>query len=271
MSLNVPLTHAQAAIYYVDQNHPYASDSNDGSEGHPWHTIQKAADTALAGDTVYIKNGTYSEVVTARNSGSAGNIITFMAYPGHTPVLDGTGHGGWYGVFSIHGMDYIRLEGLEIRNNDMGWGVLVEHADGNASNAATNIELINLEVHHTGGEAIQIRGNAHHVLVQDCTVHDADGPSGIDIYQGEDGRPHHVTVSGCTAYNYPGFAGIASEQADDLIIENNTTYDNSLGIDIGSGDRNIIRNNVVHNCSTGIALSSNEDSLVYNNTVYDIT
>jgi parallel beta-helix repeat protein len=265
-------TSAQASVYYVDQGHPVASDSNDGSEDHPWLTVQKAADTATAGDTVYIKDGTYDEIVTAKHSGTAGNAITLKAYPGDSPVLDGTGQGGWYGVFTIQGEDYIRLEGLEIRNNDTGWGVLVEHEEGNAGNAATNIELVDLEVIDTGGEAIQVRGNAHHVLIQGCVVHDhdPDNYSGIDIYQWGGGRPHHVTVFGCTAYNYRGFAGIASEQADSLVIENNATYDSALGIDIGSGDANIIRNNVVHDCDTGIALSSNEDSEVYNNTVYNI-
>jgi parallel beta-helix repeat protein len=262
-------TGAVSGVYYVDQGHSGASDGNDGSEEYPWLTVQKAADTATAGDTVYVKDGTYYEIVTVEHSGSAGNLITFEAYPGHTPVLDGTGQGGWYGVFTIQGEDYIRLEGLEIRNNSTGWGVLVEHEDGDAGNAATNIELVNLEVHHTGGEAVQIRGNAHHVLVQDCVVHDGDTYSGIDIYQWG-GRPHHVTVSGCTAYDYPGFAGIASERADNLVIENNVAYNNSLGIDIGSGDDNVISNNVVHDCVTGIALSSNEDSEVYGNTIHKI-
>lgn len=263
-------TSTLAGVYYVDQGHSGASDSNDGSEEHPWLTVQKAANTATAGDIVYIKDGTYNEIVTANNSGSAGSPITFMAYPGHTPVLDGTGQGGWHGVFTIQGEDYIRLEGLEIRNNNTGWGVLVEHEDGNAGNAATNVELVDLEVHHTGGEAVQIRGNAHHVLVQDCVVHDGDTYSGIDIYQWSGGRPHHVTVTGCTAYNYPGFAGIASEQADDLLIENNVIYNSALCIDIGSGDDNVIKNNVVNDCDTGIALSSNEDSEVYGNTIYNI-
>jgi parallel beta-helix repeat protein len=263
-------TIAQAGVYYVDQSHPGASDDNDGSEGFPWLTFQKAASVAGAGDLVYIKNGVYNEVVVVENSGSAVNAITFKAYPGHNVVLDGAGHAGWYGVFSVYGQDYIRLEGIEIRNNSTGWGVLIEHEEGNASNAATNIELVNLKVHHTGGEAIQVRGNAHHVHIQDCVVHDGDNYSGIDIYQWGGGRPHHVTVSGCTVYNYPGFAGIASEQADNLVIENNVTYDSSLGIDIGSGDDNVIRNNVVHDCDTGIALSSNEDSKVYDNTIYNI-
>ena len=46
---------AWAAEYYVSKS---GSDSNPGTEAQPWETIQKAAKTLLAGDTVYIKTGT---------------------------------------------------------------------------------------------------------------------------------------------------------------------------------------------------------------------
>lgn len=45
-------------IYYVAKN---GNDSNPGTESQPWRTIQKAAETLVAGDTVYIKAGTYNE------------------------------------------------------------------------------------------------------------------------------------------------------------------------------------------------------------------
>jgi parallel beta-helix repeat protein len=265
--VSLSITAVNAKDYYVAQN---GIDANDGSENKPWRSIQKAARAVHAGDTVYIKNGTYTEIVTVHNSGSNGNYIIFKEYPGHTVILDGNGHADWHGVFSIYGKDYIKLQDIEIRNNRIGWGVLVEHAQGNVNNSATHVELSGLEVHHTGGEAIQVRGNTSNILIENCLVHDADRPSGIDIYQWDGGRPKHVTVRGCTAYNYPDFAGISSEQADNLTIENNISYHNELGIDIGSGDNNIIRNNTIYDCFTGIALSSNENADVYHNTIFNI-
>jgi len=260
-----------ATTYFVDRNHSAANDSNPGTESAPWRTIQKAANAAVAGDTVYIKEGVYSERVTLANSGAAGGYITFKGYPGHSVVVDGTSNSGWHGLISIHGKDYIKVEGLEIRNNTVGWGVLVEHEEGNVNNAATHIALSDLDVHHTGGEAIQVRGNADDILIENCVARDALGSySGIDIYQWDGGRPHHVTVTGCTAYNFPSFAGIASEQADNLLIENNVTYNSELGIDVGSGDNNMIRKNSVYSCTNGIALSSNEDSEIYDNVIYNI-
>jgi parallel beta-helix repeat protein len=259
--------YASAHTYYVDKN---GNNNNAGSETFPWLTIQKAAVMAKSGDVVYIKNGIYVEKVAIQNSGTSGNMITFKAYPGHAVIIDGTGNAGWHGVVSLHGKRYVKLENLEIRNNRIGWGVLIEHEKGNNQKASANIELSGLNVHHTGGEPIQVRGNAHNIVIKSCSVHDAAKPSGIDIYQWDGGRPRHVTVTGCTAYNFPKFAGIASEQADDLIIEKNVIYASELGLDIGSGDRNILRKNTIYDCKNGIALSSNEDTEIYGNVIRDI-
>ena len=69
--------------YYVDQNHPNASDNNPGTEDLPWLTIQKAADTVWAGDTVIVKSGMYPERINFSNGtrGAPGQVITFTAEP----------------------------------------------------------------------------------------------------------------------------------------------------------------------------------------------
>ncbi len=257
-----------AAEYYVSVS---GSDSNDGSISAPWRTIQYGVDRLNPGDTLNVMGGTYSEIVSINRSGTTGSYIAVQAYQGQKVIIDGGGKTGWGAILSIRGQDYVRIKGLEIRNNSSGWGILIEHEEGNTSNPATFVELIGLEVHDTGGEGIQLRGNVNNILVENCVVHDTSTYSGIDVYQWDGGRPNHVTIRGCTTYNSPSFAGIASEQADFLLVERNTSYGNGLGIDIGSGDKNIIRYNNVYNCGTGIALSSNEDSQVYGNTIHDIS
>ena len=242
------------SVYYVEKG---GSNRWDGSLEHPWQTIQKAADTMVAGDTAYIKEGVYTERVMAQQSGSPEKFITYKAYPGHKSVIDAGGTGT---AFSIVGKSYIKIDSLEIKNAG-GWGILVEDS--------TNIEIRNVKVSYSNLENIQIRDNSSQVLLENCEVSHSQNYSGIDIYQ-YNGRPHHVTVRNCTAHHNEQFAGIGSEQADNLIIDSNVGYNNRLGVDIGSGDKNIIRNNTVYDCETGIALSSNEDSEVYENTIYNI-
>jgi len=74
------------AIYYV--NATDGDDAKDGlSEANAWKTIGKANSTLVAGDTVYIMNGTYNETIAPTNSGTEGNPITYAVYPGHTATL----------------------------------------------------------------------------------------------------------------------------------------------------------------------------------------
>ena len=102
--------------YYVSLD---GDDSYPGNETHPWKTIQKAADTLIAGDTVYIKAGTYNERVIPKNSGSPGNYITYTAYPGDTATIDGTGipMGDWGSLFEIANKDYIKVSRFRIINS----------------------------------------------------------------------------------------------------------------------------------------------------------
>ena len=80
--------------------------SGDGkTAGTAWKTIQEAANTIKAGDTVYVKGGiTYSTtscgtgVVCPANSGTTANPITYTSWPTFgIPTVDATGKsGGFY-------------------------------------------------------------------------------------------------------------------------------------------------------------------------------
>src|SRR2546428_9232867 len=65
------------AVYYVDG--VTGNDFNGGTAGAPWRTIQKAANTLVAGETAIVNAGTYYERVLVTRSGTAGNLITFQA------------------------------------------------------------------------------------------------------------------------------------------------------------------------------------------------
>jgi hypothetical protein len=78
LALSLGVT-ARGANYYVDGA---AAKGGDGSAKVPFATIQQAADVAQAGDTVFIKPGTYTETVKPKNSGKEGSPITFRNCPG---------------------------------------------------------------------------------------------------------------------------------------------------------------------------------------------
>jgi pectate lyase len=68
-------TKAAGNAFYVATN---GNDSRPGTESRPWKTIQKAPDMVVAGDTTYVREGTYD-----RNSGTLAEISSSIpAFPG---------------------------------------------------------------------------------------------------------------------------------------------------------------------------------------------
>ena len=91
-----------ATTYYVDSRN--GKNSNAGTPSAPWETIQKAADTMVAGDTAIVRAASSSERVRITRSGASGIPITFQAQ-------------GWVVMrgFTILA-SYIRVGGFEIKN-----------------------------------------------------------------------------------------------------------------------------------------------------------
>jgi parallel beta-helix repeat protein len=69
---------------------PSGSDTAAGTQAAPFRTIQHGADTANAGDTVWIADGTYRESVTVSRSGTASAPLLIAAAAGAHPVVKGS-------------------------------------------------------------------------------------------------------------------------------------------------------------------------------------
>jgi hypothetical protein len=110
-----------AATYYVAPN---GSDSSNGSSGSPFKTIQKAADVVNPGDTVILRNGTYTggseAVAQIRRSGTSGQWITFKAENRWGAILDGRNFSTAHGLLIAAGVGYVRIEGLQIQKTIVG-------------------------------------------------------------------------------------------------------------------------------------------------------
>lgn len=134
---------AYSAEYYVNADHPQANDSNSGTEMSPWLTIQKAGRTMVAGDTVFVKAGTYDERVTPSNSGSSGNYINYVAYPGEKVVMRG---------FDLSSKNYIKIIGFEITHTNTTYSRAIV-----MSGTCSYIEILNNYIHHTYGDGGAVR------------------------------------------------------------------------------------------------------------------
>ena len=123
---------------------PTGNDSDPGTETNPWGSFQYGLDSSSPGDTVCFREGVYSVEDTVRlsQSGKEDEPITFIAFPGEKPILDGDGVVG--DLFIIEqGVSYLRVSGIEVRNYNY-WGVSLD-GDNN------HIQLDHLIV--IGGEA----------------------------------------------------------------------------------------------------------------------
>ena len=211
--------------YYVSTT---GSDQNLGSITQPWKTIQKAVNTMIGGDTVYIRGGTYNERVNVwHRLNTSGPYITFTNYPGEEVILDGTGIDIQYGegLFHIQRTDYIRVSGLKVQHsNGAGieavlannikidnnrtydtvksgistWGVTNVVIDGNDIALACNSH----PNYPASEENISIASGSSNVEVKNNYVHQAanipdgySGGEGINIKDGaHDIQVHHNVV-----------------------------------------------------------------------------
>jgi hypothetical protein len=275
-----------ATTYYVAK---IGNDSNPGTEAAPWLTIQKAATTMEAGDTVYVKQGTYNEKVAPARSGSAGNRITYKVYPGHTVTIDGTGiNTGDTSLFDIYGKSYIYVEGFRIYNSDAKGvrirdechyitlknlildtaqmsGIHALYSWSYTPNKVTNIVIDGCEVKYTNAdgsdEAISLL-YVDQFEIKNCVVHDIDGEKeGIDCKVGcSNGSIHNNEVYESELGIYIDAAGYAAHNID--IYANKVHNNNGSGIVLGneSGgtitDLNIYNNLIYNNDSRGFNIEN---------------
>ena len=77
--------------FYVAPSSSGGSDSNNGSIGSPFETIQYGVNQlSSGGDKLYIRAGTYRETITINKIGTSGNPIIIEAYGSEDVTIDGT-------------------------------------------------------------------------------------------------------------------------------------------------------------------------------------
>lgn len=217
--------------YYV--NASTGNNSNSGlSIDKALKTLQKAADKTVAGDTVFVMNGTYvkdfsysSDVVIENSSGTAEKWIVWMNYPGHKPLIS---FDCWR-AFSIQG-SYIEVYGLIVKGNNSN--LTLEQALNQPKSCANPSGSYDGRFNGNGISADGRNGKRfHHLKVKNCTVYDCGG-AGISFIQSDYISIENNIVYNCSWYTLWSTSGISLWQ--------NWNSDNETGL------KNIIRNNICY-------------------------
>lgn len=113
---------------------PNGNDSNPGTKDAPWKTLKKACQTLKPGDAVYLRAGTYEEILAPQRSGEEGNYILYAAFPGETPAIDGKNVKlpEWGGPVDLKKKSWIAISGLTVRNalqSQNGTCIFAENSD----------------------------------------------------------------------------------------------------------------------------------------------
>lgn len=238
---------------------PSGNDANPGTIALPFATLGKAASVAQPGHTIYMRGGTYLPNTTIRitNSGTAGNRISLLAYPGEKPFLNFTNQP--YGAnnrgllfptnanhWNVQGLEIgyagdnaIKVEGSHLRfeqcithhNGDTGIQIGFGHDDVNPGGLlAAFIEVVNCDSYlnfdtdSNGGDADGFAAKMHcgqGIVFMGCRAWE-NSDDGWDLFETD----HSVIISNCWTWK----SGVGQGNGNGFKLGGDGTGGNSMGI-----------------------------------------
>ncbi|MCB2167346.1 MAG: hypothetical protein KQI78_06765 [Deltaproteobacteria bacterium] len=226
-------SNAQAADYFISKN---GNDSNPGKFESPWQTLDKANKILKAGDSVYIREGTYTlngTAISPVNSGSKDNIICFSSYNDEKVIFVNTSTSTSATAVNLDSdsgtiRSYIKVTGLTFID--------------------FNRHLWILKGHHNEISYCKFSGTA----LDGTKV----GWRGSTIYRAAKyNHIHHNIFTNYGGYS-PNDNGVVFELGNETasddgtsynIIENNELSNGGHHVFGMNGNHNVIRNNYIHN------------------------
>ena len=272
------LQSVNASTFYVSTA---GSDKNNGSINFPWRTVMHAWENSGGGDTVFVRQGTYTEHemwlhVNTQSNGIEHQMWTLSSFPGEKARFTN--------AKIVIDDNYVRIRGL-LLDGDKSSGcsyMSVRCTEG----IREHVEI--LDNIFTGTQTIPVLFLiADSSIVQGNTVNITNGSTshGIYIMHGNQNIIRNNYITGMKKYGihvydenkYGHYTAIKN-----YIIENNVVVGSksSSGIIIGSGSANgiipidgvVVRNNlIINNSESGIYVykkGANKNIEIYNNTIY---
>ena len=282
----------QAAAYYVATT---GNDVNAGTIAAPFKTIARGSKALAAGDTLFIRQGTYAEAMihgangfVFRNGASKNARTRYSAYPGEEVVVKAPAGNFvvWFGqtnanielsdlvlngtntvsyVVRIDG-DFDKMiwaQGIRLLRNDIRYGRF-----GIA--CAADSEIIGNEIHdlrgygmYTCGDNGLVEGNiihdnggyAIHHFQQNHTVNNWIFRNNVIYRNGRAYYPPYDPYFGVNRRELP--AAVFLSRGQNTRFYNNLVYDNTGGVIVGLGAVNhfVANNTVYDNDKIGIDVS----------------
>jgi hypothetical protein len=221
---------------------PNGSDSAAGSASAPWRTLAGAVGKLKPGDTLYVRGGTYAnQTLNWQVSGTASAPIWVKAYPGETPVFDGSSTRLF--IWFRDGASHVYLDGLKV----VGYGP-------------------------SGTGVIIFTDGAHHIVLTGMTMSNfrMGGYNDHIIYPAAAGV-NNITVK----YSYlAGASGGAvhlyhAPGAQQVRVQNNTIRDSYWGVIADSGSSVEVSYNTFVNNTTNIRRTGGATVTAFGNSPND--
>ncbi|MFC1626686.1 right-handed parallel beta-helix repeat-containing protein [Patescibacteria group bacterium] len=216
--LHVTSSSVNATTYYVATN---GSDSNVGTQSQPLATFDKANQVIQAGDTLYIKDGTYNQILEITKSGTSTNPITIQAENTHQAVVKSTS--SWEDSTVLISGNYVVIKGVDVAGSD---GYCIEVNGDNVTIQSNKAHECDAHGIYTNAGNTFIKNNSVYraTLMNESKNRSSGWGSGIKVKYGAT----NTTITNNLVYENYG-EGIAVTRGIGAIVAENSLYDNYAG------------------------------------------
>ena len=170
--------------YYVSTSGH--NSANGTSISSPFRTINYAIDSCGSGDTVYVRQGTYTEGISISNSGTLNNYNALTNYGNEHVILKRS-------TINNHGIslsaNYWKISGFEITHT---WHPIIVSKDRH------HFIFSNLNCHYNG-YSLLLGDGVNHVLIENSEFYEPYSSSSNYIgLRGEENQiSHHIIIRNC--------------------------------------------------------------------------
>jgi parallel beta-helix repeat protein len=218
-------------------------------------TIQSAIDNANAGDTVFVKKGTYSTYVDEAHQLTINKPLTLIGENPDNTILDGTNKSRIY-TFESPYHRYVSLAYVNITASDVTLsGFRIINCDSGIILTSSANEPIS---------RIRITGNT---ITNSSSISGSGYGEGRAIYiVGEEASNIFISQNNITYNKGIGIITLGDND-NNFIINNNTIVSNQMGLSLQASNCLIENNNIFQNDEMGVSVIHSRNVTFRNNVV----